>query len=74
MRMFDVAGPLMNALTRARSDLSGAASSVSRTQTHLGSERSDRALAAAAGRAVFAEALLNAVHARLLEIKNVARG
>lgn len=73
--MFDIADSLMTALTRARSDLEGAASNVSRAQTQSGGAgRSDRALAAAAGRAVFAEALLNAVHARLSEIKSVAHG
>ena len=72
--MFDVAGNLMSALTRAGTDLTGAAASVARTQTQLGSARSDRVLAAAAGRAVFTEALLNAVHARLAEIKSVTHG
>jgi len=72
--MFDVAAPLMQALSRARNDLDGAASNVARTQTQLGSPRSDRVLAAAAERAVFAEALLNAVHARLSEIKSVTHG
>jgi hypothetical protein len=72
--MFDVAGSLINALSRARTDLDNAGSDVSRTQTQLGSPRSDRVLAQAAGRAVFTEALLNAVHARLAEIKSVTHG
>lgn len=54
--------------------MDGAATDVARTQTQPGSPRSDRVLAAAAERAVFTEALLNAVHARLSEIKSVTHG
>jgi len=72
--MFDVAGSLMTALDRSGTDLSGAAAAVSRAQTQLGASRSDRVLAAAAGHAVFTEVLLNALHARLAEIKSVTHG
>lgn len=72
--MFDVAGSLMQALAGARTDLSVAAGAVSRSQTAFGSQRTDGVLAAAAHRAIFTEALLSAVHARLAEIKAVAHG
>lgn len=54
--------------------MDGAATDVARAQTQPGSPHSDRVLAAAAERAVFTEALLNAVHARLSEIKSVTHG
>lgn len=64
----------MNALARAGGDLADAASAVSRTQTQSGGTHSDRVLAAAAGHAIFTEALLGALHARLAEIKSVTHG
>jgi len=72
--MFDVADSLMSALTRAKDDLSAAAAATARSQTALGSGRTDAMLASAANRAVFTEALLNAVHARFAEIKGVTHG
>jgi hypothetical protein len=72
--MFDVAGSLMQALASAKTDLSAAATAASRSQTAFGSQRTDSLLASAANRAVFTEALLNAVHARLSEIKSVTHG
>jgi len=72
--MFDVADSLLGALAGARADLSEAAGAVSRSQTSLGSPRTDGVLASAAQRAIFTEALLNAVHARLAEIKSVTHG
>jgi len=72
--MFDVADSLVNALGEAKTDLSAAAAAASRSQTPLGSPRTDSLLASAADRAIFTEALLNAVHARLAEIKSVTHG
>lgn len=72
--MFDIANTLMAALTDARANLSSAAGAVSRSQTGLGQERTDGVLATAANRAIFTEVLLNAVHARLAEIKAAAHG
>jgi len=72
--MFDVADSLMGALASAKTGLSTAAADASRSQTPLGSARTDGTLALAAGKAIFTEALLNAVHARLAEIKSVAHG
>ncbi|HET9393701.1 MAG TPA: hypothetical protein VFO29_09325 [Candidatus Rubrimentiphilum sp.] len=72
--MFDVADSLMGALASAKSGLATAAGGVSRSATPLGSARTESTLAQAAGQAIFTEALLNAVHARLAEIKSVAHG
>lgn len=72
--MFDVAGDLMSALQNARERLGSAAAQTARAQTPYGSARTDSAMAAVAESAVFTEALLGAVHARLAEIKAVAHG
>jgi hypothetical protein len=72
--MFDVAAPLMNALTQSRAALEGAAFATQRAQTPYGSTRTDAAMASAAEKAIFQEALLNAMHARLSEIKSVTHG
>ncbi|HLI95381.1 MAG TPA: hypothetical protein VKT72_04740 [Candidatus Baltobacteraceae bacterium] len=72
--MFDVAAPLMNALAQSRDALASAASATSRAQTPYGSQRSDAAMAGVAEKAVFQEALMNAMHARLAEIKSVTHG
>ena len=71
--MFDVAAPLLNALRAARGGLSDAALRTSRAQTPLGDSRTDAAMAGVAEKAIFTEALLNAMHARLAEIKSVTR-
>lgn len=72
--MFDVGGTLINALNQSGSGLSGAASVTSRSQTPYGPQRTDAAMAAAAQQAIFQEAVLSAVHARLAEIKSVTHG
>ncbi len=72
--MFDVAAPLMNALSQSRDALGSAASATARAQTPYGPSRSDAAMAGVAEKAIFQEALLSAMHARLAEIKNVAHG
>lgn len=72
--MFDVAAPLMNALAQSRDALANAASTTARTQTPYGAARSDAAMASVAQGAIFQEALMNAMHARLAEIKSVTHG
>ena len=72
--MFDVAAPLMNALARSRDGLGTAAAATSRAQTPYGSQRTDAAMAGVAEKAIFQEVLLNAMHARLAEIKSVTHG
>lgn len=72
--MFDVAASLMDAAGRARDTLAEAASATSRAQTPYGASRTDESMALAAQQAIFTEALFNAVHARLAELKVVARG
>jgi len=72
--MFDVAGPLMNALNAERDRLGVAAAATAAAQTPLGSARPDAAMAGVAQRAIFSEALMNAMHARLAEIKGVTHG
>jgi hypothetical protein len=72
--MFDVAAPLMNALANSRDALGDAASATARAQTPYGAVRTDAAMAGAAEKAIFQEALLNAMHARLAEIKSVTHG
>jgi hypothetical protein len=72
--MFDVAGSLMNALSAARNGLASAASTTAKAQTPFGGSRPDAAMAEVAERAVFTEALMNAMHSRLTEIKSVTHG
>jgi hypothetical protein len=72
--MFDVAASLSDAMKLARIGLSDTASATARAHTPFGSTRTDAAMAAVAQKAIFTEALLNAVHARLAEIKSVTRG
>ncbi|MFN2449129.1 MAG: hypothetical protein ABR508_04955 [Candidatus Baltobacteraceae bacterium] len=72
--MFDISGPLLDALSGASAQLSQAASQTARAQTPLGTASSDAAMASLAQRTLFTEALLSAVHARLAEVKNVTHG
>lgn len=72
--MFEIAAPLLNALEQSRTGLGSAASATARAQTPYGPSRSDAAMARAAEKAIFQEALLNAMHARLAEVKNVTHG
>lgn len=58
----------------AQSGLSAGATATSRAQTSLGGSRVDAAMAGAAQQAIFTEALLNAIHSRLAEIKGVTHG
>lgn len=72
--MFDVAAPLLSALAQSRDGLGDAAAATSRAQTPYGSSRSDAAMAGVAEKAIFQEALMNAMHSRLAEIKSVTHG
>jgi hypothetical protein len=72
--MFDVAASLSDALSLARRSLTHSASVTASAQTPYGGPRTDAAMASVAQHAIFAEALLNAVHARLAEIKSVTHG
>lgn len=69
--MFDVASSLVRPLQTASDALQEAASVSARAATTIGPASSDRAMAGVAQRELFAEVLLNAVHARLAELKNV---
>jgi hypothetical protein len=71
--MFDVADTLLTALSASRGALQTTASAAARAQTPLGSGDTDRAMAGVAEHALFTEALLSAMHARLAEIKTAAR-
>ena len=72
--MFDVAQSLGGALSSAADRLGGAAAGTSRAATPYGDTRSDAPMASVAQNAIFTEALLNAIHARLAEIKVAAHG
>lgn len=71
--MYDVAQSLFGALGSSRDALSQAARETATAQTRSGGSGADRAMADAARQAIFTEAILNAVHARLAEIKEAAR-
>lgn len=72
--MFDVADTLQAGLARAHRDLRDAQSQVAAADTGGRSGRSaGAAMARTAQAAIFIEALLSAEHARLEEIKTVAR-
>ncbi|HZZ65320.1 MAG TPA: hypothetical protein VFE17_07475 [Candidatus Baltobacteraceae bacterium] len=70
--MFDVGLSLAPALRNAGEQIAQASATTARAGTSLGEARSEAAMAAIARTAVFSEALLNAVHARLAEIKSAA--
>ncbi len=71
--MFDVGGSLLTALASARNQLGNSAQNTARAEASLTDSRPDAAMAQVAACAVFAEALMNALHSRLAEIKNVTR-
>ncbi len=71
--MFDIADSLSGPLSAAGQALGEAASATARAQTPYGGSRTDAAMAGVAEHALFTEVLLNAVHARLAEIKNATR-
>jgi hypothetical protein len=72
--MFDVANSLQSALEKARQRLDGDARQTAIAQTGIGGAHGDSATASLAQRAIFSEALLGAIHARLAEIKAVTHG
>ncbi|HVA34203.1 MAG TPA: hypothetical protein VNG31_08655 [Candidatus Baltobacteraceae bacterium] len=72
--MFDVGESLRGALTQARDDLAAAQAAVARA--NAGGEpgrAADAAMARTAQAAIFTEALFEAQHARLAEIKSVTK-
>ncbi|MHB8145386.1 MAG: hypothetical protein ACYDEW_07085 [Vulcanimicrobiaceae bacterium] len=71
--MFDVAATLRGALGAARTALDAAASETAREQALDPTRATDATMALVAQRALFTEALLGAVHARLAELKAVTR-
>lgn len=71
--MLDVAASLSTALAAKRSGLDDAAFAVARAQSAGGGAPQQGAMAQVAERAIFEEALLSAVHARLEEVKSVTK-
>lgn len=64
-RMFDLAPKLAAVLQTANRQLGSDATEAARAQTNLGARSSDRTMASLARTAIFSEALLSAIHARL---------
>ena len=71
--MFDVAGSLQHGFEDAQVRLRDAQARVAAANAGRGGRSTDAAMAQAAQAAIFNEALLAAVHARVSEIKAVAR-
>jgi hypothetical protein len=71
--MFDVADSLEGGLQAAQRRLSDAQTAVARANAGVGGRGTDAAMAETAQAAIFQEALLSAVHARLQEIKAVTK-
>jgi hypothetical protein len=71
--MFDVADSLEGGLHAAQRRLSEAQTMVARANAGQDRRSADAAMAQTAQAAIFEEALLSAVHARLQEIKTVTR-
>ncbi len=71
--MFDIAPQLQAALNQAQTQMAAKALQTARGQTQRASGGTDATMAAFASRAIFSEALLSALHARLAEIKAVAK-
>lgn len=69
----DVAPQLRSALGQAGQRLNEAASAAARAQTPLGRPVGDGAMVRLADSAIFSEALLGALHARLEELKSVTK-
>lgn len=66
--MFDVADSLAGPLAAAQQRLSAAASATARSQTANNGRMAD-----VAQQAIFSEVLMNAMHARLAELKSVTK-
>ena len=71
--MFDVADSLRSALDGAHRDLLAAQAAVAHAAAGTGGRSVDAAMAGTARAAIFTEALLEAEHARLAEIKAVTK-
>ncbi|MDQ2864655.1 MAG: hypothetical protein M3R51_00355 [Candidatus Eremiobacteraeota bacterium] len=71
--MFDVSDSLRCGLAAAQERLAQAQSSLADANTGPGGRSLDAAMSATARAAIFNEALLGAVHARLAELKTVSR-
>jgi hypothetical protein len=71
--MFDVAESLRGGLESAATRLQQAQSAVARANAGEGGRTADAAMAQTARAAIFDEALLGAMHARLEEIKAVTK-
>ncbi|GAC1613823.1 MAG: hypothetical protein NVS9B12_14900 [Vulcanimicrobiaceae bacterium] len=69
----DIALQLQSALGEAQTQLKTDASLAARAQTPLGKPSNDATMASLAQQAVFSEALLSAMHARLEEMKAVTK-
>ncbi len=69
--MFDVAASLQSGFARADAGLAAGSSALARSQAVGGT--GDRAIAELTRSALFGEALLSAMHARLSEIAKAAR-
>ena len=72
-RMFDIAPQLAAALERGADQLRASAAIAARAETSLGGPTSNRTMASLAQAAIFSETLLNAIHARLQEIRLVTK-
>jgi hypothetical protein len=71
--MFDVAESLRGGLESAAARLQQAQSAVARANAGEGGRTADAAMAQTARAAIFDEALLGAMHARLEEVKAVTK-
>ena len=71
--MFDVSEGLRAGLEAAQRRMNEAQSAVARANAGAGGRSADAAMAQTARAAIFDEALLSAVHARLAEIKTVTK-
>ncbi|MDP9111626.1 MAG: hypothetical protein M3M96_08340 [Candidatus Eremiobacteraeota bacterium] len=71
--MFDIAGSLEPAVSRAAAQLASAANNAARAETTGDRRTRDSVMARVAEQAIFTEALLGAVRARLQELKSVAK-
>ena len=72
-RMFDIAPQLAAALGRGADQLRTGAAIAARAETSVGEPTSNRTMASLAQAAIFSETLLNAIRARLQEIRLVTK-
>ena len=61
-------------MQRAQGDLTFASGATARAQTPFGPSKTDSMMAGVAEHALFTEAILGAMHARLAEVKSVTHG